>query len=1295
MQRRDEKEDKNKTKKGTTVTPLSIKIASVLLLFCALVALISLTYVPYASTPTSTPKLSASVVLDVVALFAFPIAYGIWLRKKWAFYASLILLESLIIVYPLTAAFSPPEFLDENWVCLLSFIAVGVITVPFLISNKSHFIETFEMAKAERQKGAKLQKLIEKLPVFNFLFVIFGVSLMIRTILPYDTVFKDTVRFASDDAIFHMRLVENALFGDHFPRRLFFDAYTYFPHGTYLHFAPLYDHIIIFASWIIGLGSPTKELMGAVGAYYPAILGALAVFPVYVIGREICNKYAGLVAAVLVAILPGQFLSRSIIGFTDHHVGEALFSTIAIMFLVLALKRAKEELSGKEIFKDSFTKSLREHLRGKNFFFLSYVAVALLFFYILPWEWGIFFSFIMFLFAPILFLSIIGSRKKPTSYLFYTLLAGMALGFYLLTWAPGLLFIFIIFVYGVVQYVINGLRGESNDYICIVLPLVFFVSLLMVTPFLRLTPYYDIKHVVSSGAGIVIFAIPLMYRYLTNKLVYRHGLGLTSEKILNAETTQPQKVKEGEYTCPFCGKKTKGAGIIDHLRIKHRGDIDSKSNLIKLKYFFDKNPELRAGLRKLGIKSKPDYFTSEKIFKYNFLLPVFAVLVLFALAIVFFPSIIGSFHVFTPSKTMLTVGEVQPMDSLKVWMMFTTSFYIAFFAMALLAISIINKNRPEELLLLVWSIIMLVTVGGLGYVGQIRFAYYYAINAAILTGFFSVKAFEFLVGEREKEEKGDTGKKKGGGRGKERTTTKTTDTRVLIFATGIMVMFVIGILKVGIESIIPMAAIVAIFFFWIHASGKKKSTEKPLTKTLAILFVIFIVFYPFPLNIAAEPFPSPSNLPLNAAFAINTAGLGIGADEEWYESLRWMRDNTPDPGVDYYGVYEEPPLNETTGGRENYKYPASAYGVMSWWDYGHMITWVAHRIPNANPFQEGAHIAAEYLIETDESEANEILDELGTRYIITDFMMVDFMGAPPHPKYVMPVWAEKNPNPWFTVEARLHFFDGCEEHVEAGAIAPLVHYRLVHESPMYVLPFEIIDVETNRLLYWNSYFGDYRRAETQAQTLHAHLFSIGAMGVEEDLNNATVPEMMKNVFKTANIPLSEHSTVTRINEGVWLINDEAQKNIYIVKKEDGKLNIFLYGVRIAGQPNIKAWTPEYIEPVSFVKTFEYVKGARIEGTAPNGSIVEILTNITTNQGREFVYSERTLSDGTYEFIVPYSTEKPVDGWTSSKGWTNFDVFASPYTIKAITNETVVQEAKQEVSEAAVMEGKTIRVDLSS
>ncbi|MCK4961642.1 MAG: hypothetical protein KAS19_04105, partial [Anaerolineales bacterium] len=65
----------------------------------------------------------------------------------------------------------------------------------------------------------------------------------------------------------------------------------------------------------------------------------------------------------------------------------------------------------------------------------------------------------------------------------------------------------------------------------------------------------------------------------------------------------------------------------------------------------------------------------------------------------------------------------------------------------------------------------------------------------------------------------------------------------------------------------------------------------------------------------------------------------------------------------------------------------SAYGVMSWWDYGHWITRIAHRIPNANPFQSGAPDAAQFFTAQDELSANEMLDELGSKYVIIDFEM--------------------------------------------------------------------------------------------------------------------------------------------------------------------------------------------------------------------------------------------------------------------------------------------------------------------
>ena len=106
--------------------------------------------------------------------------------------------------------------------------------------------------------------------------------------------------------------------------------------------------------------------------------------------------------------------------------------------------------------------------------------------------------------------------------------------------------------------------------------------------------------------------------------------------------------------------------------------------------------------------------------------------------------------------------------------------------------------------------------------------------------------------------------------------------------------------------------------------------------TLAIIVVFFFVFF---WNIGKS-----KEVASQALFAPSDA---------WQASLLWMKDNTPDPFGDpdaYYRLYEPPPAGE------NFTYPKSAYGVMSWWDYGYWITRIAHRLPSTNPSQAPAPI---------------------------------------------------------------------------------------------------------------------------------------------------------------------------------------------------------------------------------------------------------------------------------------------------------------------------------------------------
>ena len=160
----------------------------------------------------------------------------------------------------------------------------------------------------------------------------------LRMLLPWPSVFAENyVSFLETDAWYHMRLVD-ALVAN-FPWRLWQDPYLVHPGGEPVNAGPVFDWIIAAVALVLGGGSPSERLVDVVGACTPPVIGALTVLPVFVLGRELWSARAGLWAAFMVAVMPGQLLERSLLGFTDHHCLETLLSTTTMMCVVIALKR--------------------------------------------------------------------------------------------------------------------------------------------------------------------------------------------------------------------------------------------------------------------------------------------------------------------------------------------------------------------------------------------------------------------------------------------------------------------------------------------------------------------------------------------------------------------------------------------------------------------------------------------------------------------------------------------------------------------------------------------------------------------------------------------------------------------------------------------------------------------------------------------------------------------------------------------------------------------------------------------
>ena len=337
---------------------------------------------------------------------------------------------------------------------------------------------------------------------------------------------------------------------------------------------------------------------------------------------------------------------------------------------------------------------------------------------------------------------------------------------------------------------------------------------------------------------------------------------------------------------------------------------------------------------------------------------------------------------------------------------------------------------------------------------------------------------------------------------------------------------------------------------------------------------------------------------MSAASAVTTAsayGQAGGTEKDWIEATEWLVTGTPETGIDYYTLYDE----------EEFSYPAEAYGVMSWWDYGHYITTIGERIPNSNPFQAGVsgeYGAAQVLTATDEDAVVEKLDYLGTKYVMTDYQMAGgkfgamsiwantTLQTAPFYTYLLQqsstgaysVVSAQTPEYYNTLTARLQNFDGS--YTEAGSVALV----LTDSSAGYGYP-----VITYTKSYSNADDAWKMAKEYNAQSANTAAGKYAYV--------ISIPTDVTNYFDP-NVDVAALKHFRLVHESDTYLIPKDSYSYYLTEPNGGGT----------------AW----------VKTFEYVEGAVIKG---NG-IISI--DVTTNNGRTFTY--RQVSENG-QFVVPYAT----------------------------------------------------------
>ncbi len=679
----------------------------------------------------------------------------------------------------------------------------------------------------KKDQKVRERKLSPKLIAGIMLAMFFAVALILRIYLPYDKVFSgEWIKFTGSDCYYYMRLVDNLV--HNFPHLTTFDPYLIYPGGEEVGTIHFFTRLLAGIIWLIGLGSPTQHIIDVIGAYSPAILGALIIIPVYFIGKELVSRWAGIIAAGLAVILPGEFLGRSILGFTDQHVAETLFATTAMLFLILAIKAASQK---------QLTFS---HLKHR--------------------DWA--------------------NSAKP---IIYSLLAGIFLGVYLLTWIGALLFVFIISVYFIVQFIIDHLRHKSTDYLCIVGTIIFFIAIIMFLP-------------ASSGT---LYVTAMLAALLTPLF-----MNAVSRIMVNT------KIKPSYYPLAVVGLGLAGLGIF---RIINPSLLSSMLSMFSI----------AAESSRTTIETQPLLFPTGQLS--------------FQLACGNFPGLIP----YNSSAANLSGNNILAFVS--------STFFLSVISLIVLAYLSVKQGSAEKSLIAVWSFGMLAFT-----LLQRRFAYYLAVNVALLTGYLVcliISRFGFAASTTE------AVKSSGGTRGR----------------------------KARLQN-----------------SGFQ-TTVSLVNMGIAAIIIFLVVFFP---NI----------IPARAT----ASQVQYAPSDAWCSSLDWLRENTPDPfnNPDFYYHIETVRKykslsalggNVTNISEQSYPYPPSAYGVLSWWDYGYWITRIAHRIPNANPGQDPRAIrnVASFFTSQNEESAGKIRQEMGSSYVIIDF------DTATGKFWAIATWAGKAPNEYF------------------------------------------------------------------------------------------------------------------------------------------------------------------------------------------------------------------------------------------------------------------------------------------
>jgi dolichyl-diphosphooligosaccharide--protein glycosyltransferase len=539
-----------------------------------------------------------------------------------------------------------------------------------------------------------------------------------------------------------------------------------------------------------------------------------------------------------------------------------------------------------------------------------------------------------------------------------------------------------------------------------------------------------------------------------------------------------------------------------------------------------------------------DYLKDRKKYYYLASLAVIAIFFSAVLALLY-PALFAEFTsglagFFGQAPIISTVEEDIPWTLARAWSTFNFGLILAAGGILLLLYQTYKKEEQGEVFILIWSIAMLVCT-----IQRIKYEYYFAVNVVLLSAICLGCAWDYGAGpvlsrlglssDIAAPAEKDSSATERMAGGDRQKKGKSKGAKARR--------------EIRHENDIPAMAIFS------------------CTVIFAALFILFSATTNY------------------AAASSDTQAI----NPDWQEALVWMANNTPDTGVNYYAIYD----------KDTFAYPNTSYGVMSWWDYGHLITYIAHRIPNANPFQAGVtgpDGSAAFFMAQSEDTADAILDHDGTKYVVTD--------------------AEMDTGKFYAMATWYNLYN-------TSSSPGMYQISLMTPSP------------SNPSVYQSVMLNEPAYYSTMISRLHNY------DGSMVDAGSAYYVEYADPSVSQTSLPVivnAKQMNASDARAAAAEYNQQAQAGYHAAA-----LNV-QFSSPITVIPALQHYRLVHESPTSvassntsdirYVKVFEYVKGAHIKGSG----IIDL--PLVTNQGRNFTYSQASVNG---EFVVPYATTGDASG----------------------------------------------------